>query len=140
MARTGKYFITLSWLNPLGGWEFWKFQANKTYGYSISNTQTIKRDIFQDWSTTFIAGQTESEHLSIEASESIRVRSQNLTVQQMNAIAMIKFSLKVQDITDISNKVTVLVDKGSIQYRTDGEKITSLEFDITYPSLQLQSL
>lgn len=138
MARTGKYFITISWLNSLGGWEYWKFQANKTYGYSISDTQTAKRDIFQDWSANFSG--TESEHLSIQASETVRVRSQNLTVQQMNAIVQIKFSLKVMDVTDASNKVTVLVDKGSVQYRTDGEKITTLEFDITYPSLQLQSL
>lgn len=139
MARSGKYYIVLQWLNTLGGWEFWNFQARKTYGYNISNVQNIKRDIFQNWDVDFSAGLVQNEHLSLEAEEVIRVRTQNLTVQQMNAIAQIKFSIKVMDVTDPTRDIVVLVDKSSFQYRTDGEKITSLEFDITYPQKQIQS-
>jgi hypothetical protein len=70
----------------------------------------------------------------------IRVRTQNLTVQQMNAIAQLKWSIKVMDVTDPTRDIVVIVDKSSFQYRTDGEKITSLEFDITYPQKQVQNL
>jgi len=140
MARSGKYSIVLQWLNSLGGWEFWNFQAQKTYGYNISNVQTIKRDIFINLDLYFSAGLFQNEHLILEVEEVLRVRTQNLTFQQMNAIAQLKWSIKVMDVTDPTRDIVVIVDKSSFQYRTDGEKITSLEFDITYPQKQVQNL
>jgi len=140
MARSGKFAIHLQWLNTLGGWEHWNFTAWKTYGFNITDVRTIKRDIFQNWDTDFIAGQTEREHISLQSGEEIIVRSQDLTVQQINAIARIKYSIKVNDETDTSKIVTVLVDKGSFQYRTDADKRHTIEFIIRYPGKQIQSL
>lgn len=140
MARIGKFSIVLNWLNTLGGWEHWNFTAWKTYGFNITETRTIERDIFQNWDTDFIAGQTESEHISIKSAEAITVRSQDLTAQQIDAIARIKYSIKVNDETDTSNIVTVLVDKGSFQYRTDADKRNTIEFIVRYPRKQIQSL
>jgi len=132
-----KYYIDLSWLNTLGGWEHWRFTAFKTYGYDISNVQNIKKDIFQNWDTDFIAGETETEHLSLDANERITVRSQLLTIDQINAIARIKHSIKV---IDSATNQTVIVDKGSFQYRTDHDKTHTIEFTITKPGLIIQSL
>lgn len=140
MARSGKFSIVLQWLNTLGGWEHWNFTAWKTYGFDITEVRTIKRDIFQNWDTDFIAGQTEREHISLKSREAITVRSQDLTVQQINAIARIKYSIKVNDETDVGGIVTVLVDKGSFQYRTDADKRRTIEFIIRYPGKQIQSL
>jgi hypothetical protein len=131
--------IALSWLNTLGGWDHWVFTARKSYGYDIGNVQTIKRDIFQDWSTGFSTSQTESEHISIEAAESWIVRSQNLTRQQAEAIARIKYSIKVQDMEDPESPLTVIVDKGSITYTTDKAKTNFIEFRITYPGIIIQN-
>lgn len=139
MARSGKYSIVLQWLDTLGGWEHWNFTAWKTHGWDIANVKTIKRDIFQDWDTDFIEGLTESEHISLESNENITVRSQDLTLQQINAIARIKLSIKVNDETSITNIVTVIVDKNSFKYRTDNDKRHSIEFNIRYPSEQIQS-
>ena len=139
MARNGKYSIDLNWLNTLGGVEHWNFTAQKTFGYGISNVVTIERDIFQNWDTDFVAGEKQSEHLNIKANESIIVRSQALTLQQVNAIAKIKYSIRVNDETDINSIVTVLVDKSSFTYRTEGDKQYFLEFNITYPDVQIQS-
>ena len=122
MARSGKYSIDLNWLNTLGGVEHWNFTAQKTYGYNISDVVTMERDIFQNWDTDFIAGEKQSEHLSLKANESNIVRSQALTLQQVKAIAKIKYSIRVNDETDINNIVTVLVDKQSFTYRTDNDK------------------
>lgn len=140
MARNGKYSIVLSWLDTLGGWEYWNFTAQKTYGYEISDVQNIERDIFQDWDTDFIAGGTETEHLSLKSNSTITVRSQDLTIQQITAIARIKISIKVNDVTDSDNITTVIVDKTSFQIRTDNDKRHSLEFNIRYPSIMIQSL
>lgn len=140
MARTGRFSIVLNWLNTLGGWEHWNFTAFKTFGFDISEVRTIERDIFQNWDVDFIVGQTESEHISLKSREAISVRSQDLTLQQINAIARIKYSIKVNDETDTTNIVTVLVDKGSFQYRTDADKRHTIEFIIRYPRKQIQSL
>lgn len=131
--------IDLQWLNRLGGWEHWSFTAFKTFGDNISNVETIQKDILQDWDTDFITGQTESEHISIEANDTIVVRSQDLTIQQINAIKNIKKSIKVNDETDLNNIVTVLVDKAPFQYRTDNDKRHSIEFQITYPGEIIQT-
>ncbi len=131
--------LTLQWLNTLGGWEHWTFTAFKTHGYNIGDVETIKRDIFQNWDTDFIAGQTESEHIFIEANETVVVRSQDLTIDQINAIARIKFSIKVNDETDTSNIQTVLVDKASFQYRTDNDKRNEISFIITRPGEIIQA-
>lgn len=134
-----KFNIDLQWFNTLGNWEHWSFTAFKSFGFDIGQTETIERDIFQDWDTDFITGLTESEHISIKANKTITVRSQDLTLQQINAIARIKFSIKVNDETDLANLVTVLVDKGSISYRTDNDKRHSIEFSIRYPNEQVQT-
>lgn len=137
--RCSEQSLSLSWLNTLGGWDHWVFTARKSYSYDIGNVQTIKRDIFQDWSTGFVTAQTESEHISVEAAESYIVRSQNLTRQQVEAIARIKYSIKAQDMTDPESPLTVIVDKGSITYTTDKAKTNFIEFKITYPGIIIQN-
>lgn len=137
MPTSQKYQIQLAWLNSTGGWEYWNFLARKTYGYDIANKTTIKNDIFQNWDTDFIAGTSEVNAIKVEANEVYVVRSQLLTVQQMNAIARIKLSIRVWD---VANEVVVLVDNASFQYRTDSNKLNEIEFTITYPSQQIQSL
>lgn len=130
--------LPLTWLNSLGGWDYWTFTARKTYGINIGEVQTIQRDVLNDWDTDFIGEQTESEHILIESNDFYIVRSQNLTVQQVTAIAEIKRSIKVQDMTDPTNPVTIIVDKGSIQYTTDKAKTNFIEFLISYPSYFIQ--
>lgn len=130
--------LSLTWLNTIGGWEHWTFTARKTESYNMRDVQTITRDILEDWDTEFIGAQTEREHISLEANESLIVRSQNLTAQQVRAIARIKFSIKVQDMTDPLKPITVIVDKASIDYTTDKNKTNFIEFAISYPSIIIQ--
>lgn len=135
-ARNGLYSITLGWLNTLGGWDFFNFVANKTYGEDISDVHEIERDIFKNWPTDFITGNTSRDVISLKSSQTIIVRSQQLTLQQVNAIKNIRRSVKV---IDYVNDKTVIVDKGSFQYRTDGEKFYTIEFKITYPGIIIQT-
>jgi hypothetical protein len=136
MARNGKYSIELGWLNSLGGWEFWNFTARKTFGENITDAIEAQRDIFNDWDTDFIAGTTEFDTLSLNVREQIIVRSQFLTLQQIQAIKNIKTAIKV---IDTSTNTTVSIDRGSFQYATDAEKQYSIEFIIRYPGTIIQS-
>lgn len=137
MARDGKYSIILEWYNTLGGIETFNFTARKSYGYRIGKTQTSERDVFNDWDNDFASATIETDTLSIDASERVTVRSQNLTEQQINAIAQIRISPRV---TDLTNNVSVQVDRKSLDYRTDHEKRHLIEFVIVYPKLIIPSL
>jgi len=132
--------IDLGWLNSTGGWEHFSFTAWKTYGYNISNVEIVKKDIFENWDTTFIAGKTESETISIESNETIIVRSQDLTQQQINAIARLRISIRVQNETNPDAIQTVIVNSNSFTYRTDNDKRYIIEFTINRPGEIIQSL
>ena len=135
MARDGKYQILLSWYNLLGGVELFNFTARKSYGYKIGEVQTSERDIFNDWSNDFSVTQTDT--IDIQANETILVRSQNLTEQQINAISQIKISPSVMD---EDQGVNVVIDRSSFTYRTDHDKRHEIEFTLTYPSLIIPTL
>lgn len=134
--RNGKYSIVLGWLNTLGGWEFCNFVANKSYSEDISEVKEVQRDIFDNWPSGFITGTTSRDVISLESAETITVRSQMLTLQQINGVKNIRRAIKVIDYT---NNRTVITNKGSFQYRTDGEKLHSIEFTVTYPGIIIQS-
>ncbi len=131
--------IDLQWLNSTGGWEHWSFTAFKSHGYDIDEVESFETDIFQSWDTDFIAGQTEGSLISLKSNKKVTVRSQDLTVQQIEAIARIKISIRVNDETDTSNIVTVLVDKGSFDYRIDNDKRHEITFNIVYPNQIIQT-
>lgn len=139
MATAGDNYIQLTWMNTYGGWEYWTFTARHSYGFDSNETGRIERDIFQNWDTDFIAGQSETEVLGKDVRSFIVVRSQLLSKDQVDAIAKIRNSIKVQEVRSTGN-VTVLVDSGSFTYRTDKEKTITIEFKITYPREQIQSL
>lgn len=141
MLASGDTYITLTWLNSLGNWEYWTFSARHSYGINVSNSEDFDRDVFEDFDNEFISGQTITQNLSIESSNTIVLRSNTINKQQANAISQIARSLIVQ-IANIEGDafplqpgdfVTVQVDNNSLQYRTDREKIFIIEFNITLP-------
>ena len=130
--RTGKYNIILQWYNTLGGIETWNFTAFKSYGYNISGVQIADRDTFADWENNFTDAQYDHDLLDIKAAETITVRSQDLTVQQINAISQIKISPRI---FDIDRNVNVKINRSSFQFRTDNDKRHEIAFEITYPDI-----
>jgi hypothetical protein len=130
--------IHLTWLNSLGGWEFFNFQSIKDYKVSSSG-QVIKRDVFNNWDTEFITGNTENDYSSVRANKVTTVRSQLVTEAEADAIWNIKTSIKVQVVNDNNTLTTVLVDKGSFTKYKDRDKLYAIEFNITYPDTQIQN-
>lgn len=139
--------IHLRWVNPLGGDEYWNFTAVKDYETSIEDSREYVRDPFQDWDSGFINNQTQGDNVDIEAYWTVTVRAQFLTLDQIKAIggdrsngsAGIIGSIRVTDISDIDNPITVLVDKRSLKVRKDRQKLYTIEFDIKYPRIEIQN-
>ena len=132
--------IYLTWLNVLGGWDYWKFTAEKDYNLNIESKDTIKRNIFADWDNTFSNGDTEIDVINSEAYKSIGVFSQYLNPNELETISAIKYSPKVQ-VLNGSKLTTVLVDKDNILLYNDGdeESLYTIRFNIQLPNIQSQS-
>lgn len=136
---SGDNYVTLTWMNSLGGWEYWTFTSRHSYGDDVQDLGIIERDIFQDWDSGFINGQSEREVLGKDVTPFTVLRSQALTKEQVDVIKNIRSAIKVQVVTD-SGFTTVIVDAGSFTYRTDREKNILIEFTIRYPRTQIQKL
>lgn len=124
------YAIYLTWLNSLGGWEYWLFDGEKDYTIDIEEDIIAKKNLFENWDSDFINEETELFFSSVRAFNEKTIRSGQLTKQQADAIAKIKHSIQVQEIDASDNKVTVLVDKGNIRIRRDGDLFSELSFNI----------
>lgn len=139
--------VQLRWKNELGGWDNWKFTADKNYETTIEDAREYTKDIFSNWDDTFINGQSADEWLDIEAYWTVKVRSQYLTLDEVKAIAGdrtsgtagIIGSIKVYDISDVDSIIPVRVEKKSIKVRNDGDKLYTVEFEIRYPRIEIQN-
>lgn len=124
--------IKLTWVNNLGGFDYWTFKAEKDYITEVTATQESNKNVLPQWPQSY--GHTadtlryETERIS---RRQIIVRSQNgLTRDEAFALGYIKSSPLVQ-IIDSKGRRTVTVDTGSLRITGDGDKLREIEFTIT---------
>jgi len=124
--------IYLMWLNQFGGWDFWKFTAEKDFNTDITESQRTQKNIYDDWPKSYNR-QALREESRISGFKSITVRSQHLTAAQADSIGGIKSSMYVLEIKEglfLSDNVTVLVDKNSFQRFNETDDLFTMTFNI----------
>ena len=126
--------IQLKWYNSEGGWEYWTFTAKKDHKYKVSKGTEIKKDVTLD----FASGLSEYEYTSTNVRPQTVVRSQYLTQAEVEKLALIKESIDVRDIT--TGEVVVQVDRNSVTYRKETDKLFTIEFTVSYPNRQTVSI
>jgi len=119
--------IYLAWKNYLWGMDYWLFTGEKDYSIDIESTKSSEKNIFINWPNSWDADSVTYE-TQRNSRESIVVRSQNLTLDQVNAIKYIRTSPLVQ----IYGDRTVIVDQDSFMVYSEADKIYSISFKITY--------
>lgn len=134
-------FITLRWLNTIGGWESWTFTARHSYGVDVSRPNTFNVDIFNNWDTDFITGRSSKKTLSINAAKTITLRSGGLTEDQAEGLSTLGYAIAVQTVAGegVTGGQDVEIDRRSFNYKTDREKNIELSFKITLPEIQIQT-
>lgn len=134
--------IYLSWLNYLGGFDYWNFTARKVYSIGVEESKTQEKTIFTDWPDSYGEfADTIKQQTSRTSRNAIRVESQHLTLAQINAIRWIISSPLVQIITSQYDRRTVLVDGSSVRLYQDQDKLFNIGFTISYTDeLPSQSL
>jgi hypothetical protein len=129
--------IYLTWRNYLGGMDYWLFTAIKDYGIDIEGTQTSEKNIFVNWPASYETDKIRFE-TKRDSSETLVIRSQNLTLAEIEGIKYIKTSTLVQQVTGTETVPifrTVLVDDSSFKIRADQDKLYFIEFTITYTDM-----
>lgn len=125
--------IYLTWLNYLGGFEYFYFNKEKEYQIDILESDQTTKNIFPAWPNSWgeTADTIDRKTYTI-AKNKILVRSQHLTQNQRDAIKFIKVSPVVQIVNSRNDRRTVLVDTDSFKVYDEGEDLYTLQFYITY--------
>lgn len=130
------YALNLTWLNHLGGFDYWTFKTNFDYGVAIEGTSTSRQNILSQWPKSFGAGaDTITKENYRESRQNITVRAENITMEQIDDLYRIRTSSLVQIVTSRTNRRTVLVDDSSFSYKQQTESLFNLEFSIAMTDL-----
>ena len=125
--------IVLSWLNYLGGFEYWYFTAEKDYTVTIEESGTTNKNIFPQWPSSY--GQfadTIQKETYRKSRNGLVVRSQHITQNQLEAIQYIKTSPLVQIVNSRTDRRTVIPDTDSFTVRKDNQDLFEITFNLTY--------
>lgn len=125
--------IYLTWLNHLGGFEYFLFLAEKEFQLDVRSTMTTKKNVFPSWPKSWgDTADTIDRKTSTEAKNKVIVRSQHLTANQRDGLKYIKTSPVVQIVTSRRDRRTVIVDSDSYKICDDADNLFTIQFSIEY--------
>lgn len=124
----------ISWLNYLGGFDYWPFTGYKDNNLEVVETGTTKRNIFPGWPKSYGANADTITKQTFRKTRKTKViRSQVLTRTQGTELGeQIKSSILVQYIVSRRDRRTIIVDDSSFTVTQDKNKVHFLNFTITY--------
>lgn len=124
----------LSWLNHLGGFEYWLFVGRKDFNIDIYESGDTKVNILLNWPKSYNTNADTIRKQTFRKSrrqEVIRTHAIDRTTA-MEIGTQIKSSPLVQIIDSRRDRTTVLVDTESFTIVKEANKLHSLSFTITY--------
>lgn len=128
--RTIKY---ITWLNYLGGFQYFPFKGNSEYQVDVEATGETTRNIFPNWPKSYGEyADTITKQTFRDTRNAILLKSQHLTFNQVNALAAIRTSPLVQLMVTRSDKRTVLVDYDSFKIYDEGESLYTMQFRVRF--------
>lgn len=134
--------IDLTWLNNLGGFEYFRFNAHKDHIREIQEAITTKNNILPNWPKSYGAdADTIRKQTKRVSNKAYTIRSQHLTTDQVDAISFIKSSILVQIFNSRLDRRTVIVDTDSFIVRKDGDDTKEIAFNVSFTDdIPVQSL
>lgn len=119
----------ICWLNNLGGFEWKCFRSSSDLGVNIESTKTVNKNIFQNWPNSFGEGaDTIKQETSRNTRQTITLRAENQTSDQIQDLFRIKTSPLVQIVNSANDKRTIIPDSGSFVYYKQRDKLFNFEF------------
>lgn len=126
--------VWITWLNYLGGFEYWLFVSWVDHQINVTETGETKKNIFAGWPKSYGANaDTVTKQTFRKTKKQKVVRTQTCTREQAEQIGeQMKSSPLVQLISTRRDRRTVIVDSDSIVVVKGANKIHNLSFTITY--------
>lgn len=125
--------IYLTFLNYLGGFEYFFFTSEKEYSVDIIDSGTTNKNIFPDWPNSWgETADTIERKTFTNAKNKIFVRSQHLTPNQRDVLKYIKTSPVVQIVYSRTDRRTVIVDTDSFKIYDEADFLYSIQFYVTF--------
>lgn len=125
--------IYITFLNYLGGFEYFFFTAEKEYQVDIQEVGQTRTNVFPSWPNSWgTTADTVDKTTFRKAKEGIIVRSQFLTENQRDVLKYIKTSPCVQIVYSRTDRRTVLVDSDSFKIYDEAEMQYTTQFRILY--------
>lgn len=132
-CNCGNQELRLTWLNNLGGFDYWAFTGKKDDIVEIQEAMTTKKNILPTWPKSYGEDADTIRKQTLRVSnKAYTVRSQFVTEEQIDALAYIKSSVLVQIINSRTDRRTVIVDTDSFVIRKDGDKTHEIAFNISF--------
>ena len=132
--RTTNLYLTL--LNYLGGYDYWLFTAQKLYSVDVTESKTQETNIHNNWPKSYGEFADSITKQSVRKTKNVvKVTSQYVTKDQLDALAWVVSSPLVQIITTTSSVTTartVIVDSGTLKKYQERDNLYSVSFTITY--------
>lgn len=125
--------IYLSWLNYLGGFDYWLFNTETGKAIDVLSTSETTKNIFPEWPRSYDQfSDTIRKQVSRESTNRLFLTTQYLTEDQADAVAYIKTSPLVQIVNSKSDRRTIIVDSDSFTKYTDNQKLITISFSARY--------
>jgi hypothetical protein len=121
------YYIT--WMNNLGGFEYFPFTARKQYDVDINQSGQTRQNIFPGWPNSYGKNaDTIDKQTFRDSKNAVIIRSQHLSLNQLEALTQIKTSTVVQLLISRIDRRTLLIDTDSFKKYDEGDKLFTLQF------------
>jgi hypothetical protein len=125
--------IYSTFLNYLGGFEYFLFKAEKEFQVEVEEVGQVRNNIFPQWPKSWgETADTIDRSTYRRTRNKVIVRSQHLTVNQRDVLKLIKSSPVVQVVYSRTNRRTVIVDSESFKVYDEADDLFSLQFTISY--------
>lgn len=121
--------IYITFLNYLGGFEYFFITAEKEYQVNISGIGTTKNNIFPNWDKSWgETADTIEKKTFTDANEEIIFKTQFLTANQRDVLKHIKISPVVQIVISRTDRRTIIIDADSFKIYSEDQKLFTASF------------
>lgn len=125
--------LYLTYLNNLGRFEYFPFYKFKEFQVDVEATGQTRNNILPQWPQSYSSTADTLNRQSFRVTRNkIIVRSQHLSLAQLEALSYIKSSSLVQIVNSRTDRRTVIVDSDSFKKYDEGDKLYTLQFTISY--------
>lgn len=123
--------INLSWLNFLGGFDYWTFKGFADFGIDVKSEKRSTKNFIPQFPKSYGSdADTLSQVISKRSKGTILLRAENLTKDQVDDLYRIMASPLVQIVNSAIDRKTVILNANSFIYHPQANRLFEISFTI----------